>query len=247
MSIYYDHQSISIKSQQFIQQQKMHQLRKSYYTCNNRSALAMVGLHSYRRTPVVAPIQAIHSSLLCNHTLALLHNRQIQDAQQQTSRFQVIDRLLQQQQKQKQQREQLAQWSFATANSKRMEPSKYDVLLGRGGRSNHHSGNKRYRQLIRMHRGAYKDLVKYEKTRLSISIVRAIHDLGGQFLEYHGEGKPGYYEVVPFKKAVEKTSQWLRENRTVTKAAAATAATALLQLNRSEKHGLHDCLQRTNK
>ncbi|CAB9513823.1 expressed unknown protein [Seminavis robusta] len=91
------------------------------------------------------------------------------------------------------------------------EPSNIDVLLGRGGRSNHHVGNERFRELIRSNRPRYNDLPKHEKIKLSRAVVATIHELGGRFLEPAKDGK--YYVVAPNKRAVEKTSQCLREKR----------------------------------
>lgn len=84
-------------------------------------------------------------------------------------------------------------------------------LLGRGGRSNNHAGNERFRELIRTNREQYNALPKHEKIRLSRTIVGLIQEFGGRFLEPAGDG--GYFVVVPDKRAVEKTSQCLREKR----------------------------------
>lgn len=91
-------------------------------------------------------------------------------------------------------------------------PSDVDVLLGRGGRSNHHIGNARFRELIRRNRAQYNSLPKHEKIKLSRAIVGVVQDLGGRFLEPARDGN--YYVVATSKRAVEKTSQCLREKRT---------------------------------
>jgi hypothetical protein len=85
-------------------------------------------------------------------------------------------------------------------------------LLGRGGRSNHHAGNERFRELIRRNRPSYNDLPKHEKIQLSRSIVRAIEELGGRFLEPAKDGQ-SHYLVASRKRCVDKTSQCLREKR----------------------------------
>lgn len=90
-------------------------------------------------------------------------------------------------------------------------PSDVDVLLGRGGRSNHHIGNSRFRELIRKNREHYISLPKHEKIKLSRTVVAVVQDLGGRFLELSEDGK--YYVVAPNKRAVEKASQCLREKR----------------------------------
>ena len=83
--------------------------------------------------------------------------------------------------------------------------------MGRGGRSNHHIGNSRFRELIRSNRAQYNALPKHEKIKLSRAIVAVVQDLGGRFLEPSDDGK--YYVVTANKRAVEKTSQCLREKR----------------------------------
>ena len=96
--------------------------------------------------------------------------------------------------------------------------------MGRGGRSNHHVGNERYRELIRNNRERYSELAKHEKIKLSRAIVGAVYDLGGRFLEptrYNGA-----YEVISNKRAVEKTSQCLREKRVGPRGESKAAAAA---------------------
>ena len=64
-----------------------------------------------------------------------------------------------------------------------VEPSDLDVISGRGGFSNHHPGNKRYRQVIKDMKSQYKSIVsKSEKTDLSRSIVSYVYSYGGRFL-----------------------------------------------------------------
>ena len=63
------------------------------------------------------------------------------------------------------------------------QPSDQDVVSGRGGFSNHHPGNKRYRQVIKDMKSQYKNIVsKSEKTDLSRSIVNYVYSYGGRFL-----------------------------------------------------------------
>ena len=63
------------------------------------------------------------------------------------------------------------------------QPSDLDVISGRGGFSNHHPGNKRYRQVIKDMKSQYKNIVsKSEKTDLSRSIVNYVYSYGGRFL-----------------------------------------------------------------
>lgn len=95
----------------------------------------------------------------------------------------------------------------------------HDVLLGRGGKSNHHPGNKRYREEIENFRPMYSTLdTDNQKTGMSQSLVDVIEEIGGRFLEEERikdeGGKPvslGWY-VVPNIVARRKASQALRED-----------------------------------
>lgn len=87
-----------------------------------------------------------------------------------------------------------------------------DVLCGRGGKSNHHPGNKRYRQVICELKGNYRDLsAKTEKTRVSREIVSTVYEYGGRFLKK--EDNSGKYYIMPENEARRKTSQALRETK----------------------------------
>lgn len=89
-----------------------------------------------------------------------------------------------------------------------------DVLLGRGGRSNHHPGNKRYREEVTSFRRVYSTLQNdKEKTEMSQLLVDAIQKTGGRFLEEdkHAGVSAGWY-VVPNIVARRKASQALRED-----------------------------------
>jgi hypothetical protein len=97
--------------------------------------------------------------------------------------------------------------------------SYHDVLLGRGGKSNHHPGNKRYREEIENFRIIYATLdTDKEKTEMSQTLVDVIEKMGGRFLEEDKvkdmNGKAiglGWY-AVPFIVARRKVSQALRED-----------------------------------
>merc|ERR1719273_2789072 len=60
-----------------------------------------------------------------------------------------------------------------------------DVLFGRGGRTNHHPGNLRYRDIISLHRPDYVGAQKQDKPKVARRIVRAIKsgDKPGRFLK----------------------------------------------------------------
>jgi len=83
------------------------------------------------------------------------------------------------------------------------------VLCGRGGMSNHHPGNEWYRRLIRSNRPLYRACPKHTKLLVSKAIVQAVEQQGGRFLERNRQN--GMWYVVPYKRAVDKTSQGLRE------------------------------------
>mmetsp|Transcript_14458 Transcript_14458/g.27536 ORF Transcript_14458/g.27536 Transcript_14458/m.27536 type:complete len:257 (-) Transcript_14458:69-839(-) len=87
-----------------------------------------------------------------------------------------------------------------------------DVLCGRGGRSNHHPGNKRYRHVIGDMRTSYKKTeAKSNKTDLSRAIVDHVCQYGGRFIKK--EETTGRYYVLTRGEARKKTSQALRENK----------------------------------
>jgi len=90
-----------------------------------------------------------------------------------------------------------------------VEPTEVDVLMGRGGRSNHHPGNKRYREEVNNLHTWYLGIGdKDEKTDLSQCLVDYVHSYKGRFLE---SDKVGWF-VVPNIVARRKASQALRED-----------------------------------
>lgn len=107
--------------------------------------------------------------------------------------------------------------SIGTSNGPRQtlwvaSPSELDVLCGRGGKSNHWTGNKRYRQVISSMRRNYRDIeTKAAKTDLSAAIVSHVHSYGGRFLRL--ERTTGKYYVLSTAEARKKTSQALRESK----------------------------------
>mmetsp|Transcript_23821 Transcript_23821/g.34805 ORF Transcript_23821/g.34805 Transcript_23821/m.34805 type:complete len:209 (+) Transcript_23821:99-725(+) len=84
-----------------------------------------------------------------------------------------------------------------------------DVLCGRGGASNKHKGNIHYRNLVQAHQESYLNAKKRDKSKIAKLIVSEIRHLGGRFLKREDEGN--VWVEVGDKKAVEKTSQALRE------------------------------------
>jgi hypothetical protein len=90
-----------------------------------------------------------------------------------------------------------------------------DVLCGRGGRSNHHPGNKRYRQVVKEMKASYKNIgSKAAKTDLSRAIVDHVFNYGGRFLKKM-DGENGKYQVLSVIESRKKTSQALREAKDV--------------------------------
>ena len=105
-----------------------------------------------------------------------------------------------------------------------VEPCDTDVLLGRGGRSNHHPGNKRYRDEVHNLQKWYKTSAKTEKTDLSQCLVNYIHSYGGRFLKL--DATNGKWFIVTNIVARRKASQALREHMTLEERAAKKAEMA---------------------
>ena len=103
-------------------------------------------------------------------------------------------------------------------NTKTMDINEYknnneinlnDVLCGRGGLTNLHVGNKRYRYVVAEFQQEYLKARKNEKKDISRRIVARIRENGGRFLKRSADSI--VWSEVTEKKAVEKTSQALRE------------------------------------
>jgi len=87
-----------------------------------------------------------------------------------------------------------------------------DVLFGRGGKGNHHPGNKEYRRLVRSYKREYKNTsCKQAKTALAKFIMEKIEIDGGRFLRYNK--KEEEWIEVPRVRARTKVSQALRESK----------------------------------
>lgn len=85
-----------------------------------------------------------------------------------------------------------------------------DVLFGRGGATNNHIGNKRFRALVSEHQPVYLAAKKRDKSSIARTIVKIIRERGGRFLKKVDDNGTKWEEVGD-KKAGEKTSQALRE------------------------------------
>lgn len=99
-----------------------------------------------------------------------------------------------------------------------LEPSERDVLLGRGGKINKHNGNVVYRKVVDYNKAIYKQVPKRHRILVSQSIVQTIEKHGGRFLQpVSGQGKQNrVWKCIQFRRAVQKTSQALREPSTET-------------------------------
>jgi hypothetical protein len=87
-----------------------------------------------------------------------------------------------------------------------------DILCGRGGRSNHHVGNKRYRQVVAQMKHAYQSCPeKTLKTDLSRAIVDHCCSYGARFVKL--DEASGRYYILSRSEARKKTSQALRESK----------------------------------
>jgi len=91
-------------------------------------------------------------------------------------------------------------------------PGMNDVLCGRGGGTNNHVGNIRFRQLVNGHKLRYLAATKSEKPMVSREVVAIWRNLNppGRFLAQE-KGVSVCWNDVGDKKAREKASQCLRE------------------------------------
>ena len=91
------------------------------------------------------------------------------------------------------------------------EPHDHDVLYGRGGGTNHHPGNKRYRKMVEDKKLDYVNSKRLDKPLVALEIIKGWREQvpPGRFLKL--DEKTGLWFDVGDKKAREKTSQALRE------------------------------------
>jgi hypothetical protein len=112
------------------------------------------------------------------------------------------------------------------------QPRDIDVVLGRGGKSNHHPGNKRYRSEVQNLQKWYKASDKSEKTELSQHLVNFVHSYQGRFVKQ--EKGTGRWYVVSNLVARRKASQALREHMSLEERMLKKAALAMaLRANNS--------------
>lgn len=87
-----------------------------------------------------------------------------------------------------------------------------DVLCGRGGLTNSHVGNRKFRHIVAEYQREYLVARKKEKRDIAERVVARIHENGGRFLKMDKQRDGGsVWSEVPRNKAVGKTSQALRE------------------------------------
>jgi hypothetical protein len=100
-----------------------------------------------------------------------------------------------------------------------------DIICGRKGVALKHPGNLAYRKIVGSNKEAYATCLKNEKLRISKSIVAAMREVGGRFIERidgkvsssleerDDDGNLVAYRDIGDRRAVEKTSQALREGQ----------------------------------
>lgn len=88
-----------------------------------------------------------------------------------------------------------------------------DVLCGRGGATNSHSGNRSFRSLVKRHQDRYLRAKKRDKPSVAAAIVDLVRDRGGRFLRRHEHSTQGdiLWVDIGDERAREKTCQALRE------------------------------------
>lgn len=93
------------------------------------------------------------------------------------------------------------------------EPNINDVLCGRGGRINAHSGNVQFRDMVCERKKEYldKNTKKLEKAHIAADVVHTIRNMepGGRFLK---EDSGGLWYDIGDAKAIKKVGQALRED-----------------------------------
>ncbi len=92
------------------------------------------------------------------------------------------------------------------------KPGKNDILRGRGGYTNHHPGNIKFRNAARALRADYRraETGRHQKYLISVELVRNVKAYGGRFLE---KGKNNLWYEMDEKAARKKASQVLREEK----------------------------------
>mmetsp|Transcript_22613 Transcript_22613/g.52182 ORF Transcript_22613/g.52182 Transcript_22613/m.52182 type:complete len:467 (+) Transcript_22613:3130-4530(+) len=94
-----------------------------------------------------------------------------------------------------------------------VEPLEYDVLAGRGGKSNNHQGNKEFRDVVARFKALFKYIEKKYRKKLAEAIVSSFEkqDPPTRFLTL--DEKTGRYYLMEETAKVKKVSQALREKK----------------------------------
>ena len=101
-----------------------------------------------------------------------------------------------------------------TRNSESIDgiiPKNEDVLFGRGGRTNHHPGNIRLREVVKQYQEAYQLAKKVDKPKISKLIVSALRSSNPPSRFLRMDVETNKWVDVGQKRAAEKVSQTLRE------------------------------------
>jgi len=102
-----------------------------------------------------------------------------------------------------------------TNNNNKYSPGIYDVICGKGRTAFNHTGNKRFRSVVKLHLGKYSDArTKGEKSMIVTNIMRAVRLKGSaNFIKLVNKNKGGgiYYDAVSERLAREKVGQALRD------------------------------------
>ena len=85
-----------------------------------------------------------------------------------------------------------------------------DVICGRSREARNHPGNMQYNKIVSLNKNLYTTCKTSEKSNFSKSIVTAVREAGVRFLEQLNDGS---YRDIGDRRAVEKTSQALREGQ----------------------------------
>lgn len=102
--------------------------------------------------------------------------------------------------------------SSSISSRAREPPSTNDVICGRGGKANTHSGNINFRAEAQKLRSWYESSSKSEKFTISSYLVDLVREKGGRFLKRNPD-KPGSWSEADANDVRKKASQALREGR----------------------------------
>mmetsp|Transcript_31381 Transcript_31381/g.71829 ORF Transcript_31381/g.71829 Transcript_31381/m.71829 type:complete len:152 (+) Transcript_31381:259-714(+) len=94
------------------------------------------------------------------------------------------------------------------ARGEATDPTENDLLFGRGGATNKHPGNRRFRYLCWQNWKRYKQNDVDGKSVLAAEVVETWQSVGGRFLK---QDVNGLWYVVSLKDAKRKANSTLRE------------------------------------